>query len=153
VKSVARLALRLVYVFAFVVMEWGGASVTLSSSAENGSFSTGEVEGAFLLRKFQCVRAVENKVSDRRCLQCHPGVLAREDVLSRQENESGPIVIGVHAQHMYSAKANFTCTICHQSIDPYQSSSEGLMVQVSPRMCVRCHFPHGVERKVSSTPW
>ena len=103
----------------------------------------------FFRDKFICVQTVEQKAKDDKCLKCHSGILKEIDLSKNQEKDlkkpvGSPVVI-IHAQHMQSGKVNFTCITCHQSIDPYQSSSAGIRNQVSANFCFKCHFPHGQE--------
>jgi len=106
---------------------------------------TAESSGKFFQEKFACVRWVESRSPDSKCLECHASILREENLAQTSENGAASTVMLIHAQHMRSGKVNFTCVTCHQSVDPYQTSSTGVRTQVPANMCFKCHFPHGQE--------
>lgn len=99
----------------------------------------------FFREKFECVRTVAEKAPDSKCLKCHAAILSQKPLQADSEKGSPPSIVSVHAQHMRSSMANFTCVACHKKIDPYESSSSGLRNQVPAALCFNCHFPHGRE--------
>ena len=80
----------------------------------------------FFREKFDCVRWVEKKSPDSKCLECHAGILKDEQIKAEGVQGSSTGVMRIHAQHMRSVRVNFTCLTCHKAVDPYQASATGL---------------------------
>ena len=115
-----------------------GETIQLSGPEDSSS-------AEFFREKFDCVRWVEKKSPDSKCLECHASILKEEEIKGNDVQGSSSGVMRIHVQHMRSVRVNFTCLTCHKAVDPYQASATGLRTQVSANMCFKCHFPHGQE--------
>jgi hypothetical protein len=138
--SVLICLLCLMLVFLFGVAAPAALSETLQLPGQGETAS-----GGFFRDKFACVRWVEKKAQDSKCLECH-GTIVKAELPAVAERDGSPSRVKmIHVQHMGSERVNFTCITCHERIDPYETSSVGLRTQVPANMCFKCHFPHGQE--------
>ena len=135
---IRRLCLVLVFALGATTPAVLGETLQLPGQGETDS-------GDFFRDKFACVRWVEKKAPDSKCLECHATIVKAEALSSAGKKGSPSPVMKIHVQHMRSGTVNFTCITCHKKIDPYQTSSAGLRRQVPANMCFKCHFPHGQE--------
>lgn len=134
-----------IWVLLLCLLGGGGGIVAHGEALRLPGEDAGVSSETFFQDKFACVRWVEKKAPDTKCLECHASILNEEDLAARAREGATSVVTVVHTQHMRSGKVNFSCVTCHQSVDPYQTSSAGVRNQVSANMCFKCHFPHGQE--------
>lgn len=140
-RSARRVGSRLILVFIPSVL----ANLAAAGEADRPASARNMTPSEFFREKFECVRALEEKAADSRCLKCHAPIVSETPLGADRGRRPAPAVVIVHAQHMRSAMVNLTCRTCHGRIDPYETSSSGLRNQVPAILCFRCHFPHGRE--------
>ena len=87
-------------------------------------------------RMIVCSKANATKAGDDECLKCHQNILEKKTY-----SKDNPPVVRIHYFHLKESGQKFTCSSCHEKMDPFNESGASLRKQVNPFICYTCHEP------------
>ena len=87
-------------------------------------------------RMLVCSKANETKAGDEECLKCHQDILEKKTY-----SKDNPPIVKIHYFHLKESGQKFTCSSCHEKMDPFNESGASLRKQVKPFICYTCHEP------------
>lgn len=93
-------------------------------------------ENAHWSKMIVCSKANETKAKDEECLKCHQSILEKKTY-----SKDNPPVVRIHYFHLKESGQEFTCSSCHEKMDPFNESGASLRKQVNPFICYTCHEP------------